>query len=121
MTSDVTERRRDEERLREQEMLVREAAELAKVGGWGFDPVTLQADWTPEVARIYGLPVDKPTFMGDALNFFSSEHRPNLEHALARAINEGLPHDLELQLTAADGQKKWVRTICRPIVQAIVS
>ncbi len=117
MTSDVTERRRDEERLREQEMLVREAAELAKVGGWGFDPVTLQADWTPEVARIYGLPVDKPTFMGDALNFFSSEHRPNLEHALARAINEGLPHDLELQLTAADGQKKWVRTICRPIVQ----
>ncbi len=38
----------------EQEMLVREASELAKVGGWGFDPVTLQADWTPEVAHLYG-------------------------------------------------------------------
>ncbi len=33
VTSDVTERRSAETRLREQELLVREAAELAKVGG----------------------------------------------------------------------------------------
>ncbi len=117
VTSDVTERRSAETRLREQELLVREAAELAKVGGWGFDPTTLQSDWTPEVARIYGLPVDEPPGMGDALNFFSHEQRPALERALAQAINEGLPHDLELQMKAADGESKWVRTICRPIVE----
>ena len=30
---------------------------------------------------------------------------------------EGVPHDMELQLTSATGEKKWVRTICRPIVE----
>jgi two-component system, cell cycle sensor histidine kinase and response regulator CckA len=116
LTADVTEHRQAEVRLQEQEMLVREAAELAQVGGWGFDPVTLQSDWTPEVSHIYG--VDAPPPVSEALKFFSPAQRPALEAALAAAIQDGTPHDMELQLTAADGQTKWVRTICRPIVEA---
>ncbi len=117
VTADVTDRREAEARFREQEMLVREAAELAKVGGWGFDPITLQADWTPEVAYMYGLNPDAPPAMQEALSFFSQEQRPQLEDALAAAVQHGTPHDLELQLTGADGEKRWVRTICRPIVE----
>ncbi len=117
VTADVTARREAEVRLREQEMLVREAAELAKVGGWGFDPFTLQVDWTPEVARMYGLPEDEPPKLQNALDFFAPQQRPMLESALTKSIEEGLPHDLELQLLSTDGEKKWVRTICRPIVE----
>ena len=116
VTADVTDHRQAEVRLREQEMLVREAAELAQVGGWGFDPVTLRSDWTPEVAQIYG--VDAPPPASEAMKFFSPAQRPALEAALAAAIQDGTPHDMELQLTAADGREKWVRTICRPIVEA---
>lgn len=118
VTADVTFRRDAEARLREQEMLVREAAELAKVGGWGFDPGTFKADWTPEVARMYGLPDNEPPELHNAFEFFVAEQRPLLEAAIARAIEEGLPHDLELQLIAANGENKWVRTICRPIVES---
>ena len=114
---DITAQRIAEDRLREQEMLVREAAELAKVGGWGFDPVTLKADWTPEVARIYGLTPNAIPTLEDSLGFFCPEQRPALEAALSAAIQNGEPHDLELQLTAVDGVKRWVRTICRPIVE----
>ncbi len=114
---DITEQKNAEARLREQEMLVREASELAKVGGWGFDPVTLRSDWTPEVARIYGFPPDEPPPMDKALDFFSPEQRPALEAALTAAMQDGEPHDMELQLTAWDGERKWVRTICRPIVE----
>ncbi len=117
VTADVTARREAEVRYREQEMLVREAAELAQVGGWGFDPVTLKADWTPEVAHIYGLPFDAPQAMESALTFFRTDQRPALESALAAAIKDGTPHDMELQLTTDEGQTKWVRTICRPIVE----
>ncbi len=117
VTADVTARREAEVQLREQEMLVREAAELAQVGGWGFDPVTLQSDWTPAVSQMYGMQADSPLSLENALEFFSPDQRPTLERALTAAIQEGLPHDLELKLVAADGQKKWVRTICRPIVE----
>lgn len=114
---DITSQRTAEDRLREQEMLVREAAELAKVGGWGFDPMTLKADWTPEVARIYGLTPNAIPTLEDSLGFFSPEQRPALEAALSAAMQNGVPHDMELQLTAVDGVKRWVRTICRPIVE----
>ncbi len=114
---DVTDRIETELKLREQEMLVRESAELAKVGGWGFDTKTFKTDWTPEVARIYQLEDASPPSVADALQFISAEQRPGLEAALKAAIEDGIPHDLELQLTTANGEKKWVRTICRPIVR----
>lgn len=121
---DITERRRAEiaaqesaAQLRERELLVREAAELTKVGGWGFDPVTLRSDWTPEVARMYGMDPAAPLSVQRALECYSGEQRPVLEAALTAAIQQGTPHDLELQLTAADGVTRWVRTICRPIVE----
>ncbi len=85
---------------------MREASELAKVGGWGFDPVTLQADWTPEVAHLYGLPDDAPPTMENALEFFTPDKRPILKSALTAAIEDGLPHDMELQLISAAGEKK---------------
>lgn len=115
VTADVTERRLGEARLREQEMLLREAAELAQVGGWGFDPVTLVSDWTPQVSEIYAVNFDTPPSPSETTSFFSPEQRPALEAAMAAASQEGIPYDMELQLTAANGEKKWVRTICRPI------
>ncbi len=114
---DVTDRIETELKLREQEMLVRESAELAKVGGWGFDTKTFKTDWTPEVAKIYQLENASAPSVAELLQFFSAEQRPVLEAALKAAVEEGIPHDLELQLTAANGEKKWVRTICRPIVR----
>ncbi|MCC6512292.1 MAG: PAS domain S-box protein, partial [Pirellulaceae bacterium] len=117
VTVDVTERRNAEARIREQEMLVREAAELAKVGGWGFDPVTLDADWTPEVARMFGLGPVGPASLAAALDYINPEHTAAVEAAIEAARKDAIPHDMELELHAADGQTRWVRTICRPIVE----
>ena len=117
VTADVTARRQAEARLREQEMLVLEAAELAKVGGWGFDPITLESDWTPQLANIYGLAADTAPAIQEVVRLYVPEHRTTLERALADAMENGSPHDLELQLVSADGVTKWVRAICRPIVE----
>jgi PAS domain S-box-containing protein len=113
---DLTEQKRLEQQLRYQEMMLREAAELAHVGGWGFDPVTGQGDWTPETARIHGLPSATVTTVTDGLGFYSGEDRVRIEAAVAEASTRGTPYDLELRLTAADGKQKWVRAICRPII-----
>lgn len=104
-------------RLREQEHLLQEAAELAHVGGWSFDPVTQEGDWTAETARIHGVDPAIPPGVAASLSRFEGEHRARLEAALKEATVHGTPYDLELRFTAVTGEQKWVRAICRPTVE----
>lgn len=114
---DLTERKRMDAQLRHQALMIREAGELAHVGGWGYDPVTGQGDWTPEVFRIHELPPRPTMSVAEGLSFYCPEDRPRIEAAVEAASAHGTPYDLELQLDAADGARKWIRTICRPIVE----
>ena len=114
---DLTERKKVEMQLRHQEMLIREAAEMAHVGGWGFDPVTMEADWTPEVARIHDLQTDVPVNVDEGFNYYCGEDRNKIEAAIQAAITTGAPCDLELQFLSAKGVQKWVRTTCKPIIE----
>ncbi|AWM40217.1 Blue-light-activated protein [Gemmata obscuriglobus] len=114
---DVTERRRIEQQLRDQEELLREAATLAHVGGWSFDPATLKGEWTAETARIYGAdPAARPD-VASCLRHYDPADRSRLEEALRRAIADGTPYDLELRFTAATGVRKWVRSMGRPVYE----
>ncbi|QEL17570.1 ATP-binding protein [Limnoglobus roseus] len=115
--ADVTERKRMEVRLQEQEALIREAAELAHVGGWSFDPVTLEGDWTAETARIHGLDAGATASVADGLKRFPEADRERIAAAVEAARTRGTPYDLELDFTAADGMKKRVRAICRPAMK----
>ncbi|WP_010043450.1 PAS domain-containing sensor histidine kinase [Gemmata obscuriglobus] len=115
---DLSEQKRAEQQLHYQELLLREAAELAHVGGWWFDPVTLEGDWTPVVANIHDLPPDAPPPKPDrGIEFYVEEDRPRIAQAVRAATESGTPYDLELQLVSARGAFKWVRTIARPIVE----
>lgn len=114
---DLSERKRIERQLRNQELLIREAAEMAHLGGWGFDPVTLEGDWTPEVAVIHDLEPTARANVAEGINFFVPEDRPKIEAAVREAITSGKPYDLELQIETALGNRKWVRTTCQPIVE----
>ncbi|MBZ0089258.1 MAG: PAS domain S-box protein, partial [Thermoanaerobaculia bacterium] len=112
--SDISERKRIEEQLRHQELLLREAGEIAHVGGWEFDPATGQGTWTQETARIHGMDPALPVDAARGLDFYRGESRRRIDLAIAEALRSGAPYDLELELTAADGALKWVRTICHP-------
>jgi PAS domain S-box-containing protein len=114
---DVTERHRLAEQLREQERLLREAAEMAHVGGWSFDPATLEGDWTAETARIHGLDPTSEASVRDGLARFPPGDRERIGAAVQAARERGTPYDLELNFIAADGVKKRVRAICRPVVE----
>ena len=104
------------ERVLRQEQLLREAGELAHVGGWEFDPATGRGSWTSEIARIYDLDPADPTSVELGLSYFRGDSRLRIEAAVAAAIERGWPYDLELELTTPAGRRKWVRTIGRPEV-----
>ncbi|MER2532396.1 MAG: PAS domain S-box protein [Candidatus Competibacter sp.] len=115
--NDITERKRAEETFRHQEILLREAGELAHIGAWEFDPATLQGSWTEETARIHEVDPTAPTGTTLGLSFYSGESRARIEAAVKAAIEHGAPYDLELEFVSAKGTPKWVRTICHPVLE----
>ncbi len=117
MANDATERRRQQEVLRYQDQLLSETGEIAKVGGWEFDPATLKGTWTDAVARIHDLEPGLDTNAEYGMSFYQGESRRKIEQAVKDAIELGQGYDLELEMVTAKGNHKWVRTIGNPVVE----
>lgn len=113
---DITERKQVEETLQLKDELLRLTSEIAKVGGWEFDPRTGTGTWTDEVAKIHDLDPAQETNVEIGLSFYVGESREQIERALKEAIENAKPYDLELEMVSAQGAHKWIRTIALPIV-----
>lgn len=112
---DITERKKAEKELLFKDELLHITSEMAKVGGWEFDPQTLQGTWTDEVARIHDLDPAQPTNVELGINFYVPDSRQKIEKAIEEAIGSAKAYDLELQMITASGNQKWVRTMGLPI------
>jgi PAS domain S-box-containing protein len=111
---DLSDRKQAEEAVRYREQLLNQVEQIAKVGGWEFDPATGEGSWTPEVARIHDLDPDSSTSVAMGLEFYVGESRAAIERAIAEAVELGKPYDLELEIVTAAGNRKWVHTVGHP-------
>ena len=111
---DITQRKQAERALAVNEQLLQEMSAIAKVGGWEFDIATGTGHWTDEVSRIFDLENASQFSIEFALCFFNGESRKKIESAISDAITHGIPYDLELEITSAKGNRKWIRTVCMP-------
>ncbi|QLC49513.1 PAS domain S-box protein [Methanolobus zinderi] len=114
---DITERKHNEEKLRQSESLLNEVGILSRVGGWDFDVATGAVKWTPEIYKIFDLEPDFELAYGNTLEFYSTVSRKSVEKAFNDAIEKAEAYDLELELTTPKGNHKWVRTIGRPTME----
>ncbi len=114
---DITERKRAEEELKHHETLLKETGEIAKVGGWEFDTTSRLGSHSEVVARILGVDPELKMSEAASLEFFQGASRQALAQARAAAFAHGTPYDLELEMISADGHKKWIRSICRPVME----
>jgi len=114
---DITEHKRSMEVLQRQEYLLQEIGRLAKIGGWEADPFAEEGKLTEQVARIYEIDSSEEMNIARWLECCLPESRLLIEAAVARAINEGVPYDLELEIVTAKGNRKWVRTIGDPFFE----
>ena len=104
--------------LRASELLLQETQQLARLGGWALQLPTQQLTWTPEVARIFGLPPDYVPDLEEVLAFYVPEHQPLIRAAVERGAQEGIPWDLELEIVTAQGERRWTRNIGNADMQA---
>ena len=117
LNSDITERKRVEEELAHVAGLLERTEEVSKTGGWEYDVATGELTWTDEVFRIYGVErTSDPTEVTQAIAAYDPESAPIIDAAFKRLVAEGVPYDLELGLLRADGQRVWVHTVGRPVI-----
>jgi|GEM_PF-2421897 len=112
---DITQSKINENKLREQAVLLEEMGQLAKIGAWEFDVKSGEGTWTEQVSWIHDMTTDEMTNKQIGLEFYQGKYREAIEQAIEEAIEQGKPYDLELQLTTRKNKKKWVRTIGKPI------
>ncbi|MCO5251787.1 MAG: PAS domain S-box protein [Candidatus Kapabacteria bacterium] len=111
---DQTEERCMQKALEKNEKMLRKTENIAKVGGWEFDALTLEGSWTDETALIHDLDPADNTNVQIGLKYYTEDSRPIIENAIKEAIELGKPYDLDLEIISAKGIRKWVRTIGHP-------
>ena len=98
-----------ETQLRRNEHRLRFALDAAAMGTWDWDLTTNKVEWSENLASLHGLP--ERAFDGSFASYereIHPEDRPRVLASAARAVNEGIPHDVEYRIVAPDGTVRWV-------------
>ena len=113
--TDISDRKKTEEGLRQNEELLNEMGSIARIGGWEHNLLIGEARWTRgtyEIVEIESGPIPGPN---EHLDYYLPPDRAILDEAYQRAVTTGEPFDLELQVSTAKGRQIWVRAVGHPI------
>ena len=111
---DITERKKTEEALQHTQTLLANAERIGQVGGWEIDVQTRQVTWTESVYVIHELDATDRLTVDEGINYYTPESRPMIELAVQRAIEQGEPFDLELEIISAKGNRRNVHAVGKP-------
>lgn len=104
----AVDRTRTESQARRSEERLRFALDAAAMGTWDWDLVTNEVVWSDNLERIHGLPPG--TFDGSFASYereIHPEDRSRVLASAARAVADGVPHEVEYRIVAPDGSIRW--------------
>lgn len=106
---DVSAHKRFEVQLAQREHRLLEAQRLGRLGYWDWDAETDQMIWSEGLCYIMGVPPGSPApkLMGQLADY-AEDSRAFLEHALKRALKQGVSYRLELTVHRRDGTTREV-------------
>jgi PAS domain S-box-containing protein len=109
LLSDITAIKQAEEALQRTTELLESTQALAQVGGWEIDLVQAEVFWNRETHRIHGTAAESfhPTIAA-WVALYPDAAGTTLAKAFDQAISWGEGFDLELAMTGADRQQRWV-------------
>jgi diguanylate cyclase (GGDEF)-like protein/PAS domain S-box-containing protein len=95
--------------LLERERDLLEAHRIAKLGTWRWNCGTDDVDWSAEVYRIFNLdPALPPPSYAEQQNLYTPDSWASVTAAVARTVQTGQPYELDLEVTLANGERRWV-------------
>ncbi|MEI6135564.1 MAG: PAS domain S-box protein, partial [Desulfomonile sp.] len=104
---DITERKRSENTLRENERFLRQSEKIARTGGWKANPFTDRLYWTEGVYDICEAPKDYQPGLDEGLEFYTPPYRPILKEAVVNTIEQGEPFAIEAEVITTTGKHLW--------------
>jgi signal transduction histidine kinase/CheY-like chemotaxis protein len=103
------------ERLLAERSLFDAVEKLGGIGGWELDLETMLPVWSAQTCHIHEVSTDYQPTLETAIDFYAPEARPVIADAVARATANGEHFDLEIEIITANGNRRWVRTMGKPI------
>jgi PAS domain S-box-containing protein len=95
--------------------LLKNAAEIAKIGAWSFDISKNQLNWSDQLAKIHEKePVYQPNSQ-EAVKYVLPKWRDKVVSEFEKAYKHGQEIDVTFQIETANKNIKWVRSIGYPI------
>jgi PAS domain S-box-containing protein len=115
VTTDITARKKAEERLLRSEAYLAEGQRLSHTGSWGWNVRTGEVFWSRETYRILGLDPDQTKPTREA--FFQVLHPEDLESFLAtkKALREQHSFEHDYRIVRPDGSTRYIHAIRRNI------
>jgi PAS domain S-box-containing protein len=105
LLSDITPRKEMEAALRQSELNLRYAQEMAQLGSWVFIPATSELIWSDELFRIFELekvPADQ------LYTVYRAALHPEDGYLLDEAIKSGKPYSFEHRIICKAGKIKYI-------------
>jgi len=107
--SDITDRKRAEEALRESEEQLHLALESASMGAWEYELQTGTVKWSNSLELIHGL---EPGSFGGTIEDYQRDIHPEdrqyVLESLGRTVAAGNEHEIEYRIVRPDGTVRWV-------------
>ena len=109
ISTDITERKQEDDALRQSRMELQEAQRIAHVGSWQLDMATNHVVWSEELYRIFGLnPELPPPNYTEHHRLFTPDSWERICTAVPRTQEMGKPYELELKTVKTDGTHGWI-------------
>lgn len=111
--TDITERKLDEQKLKNSEQRLKEAQHIAKVGSWELNLVKNELLWSDEIFNIFEIDQTKFTASYDAfLDAIHPDDRDMVNKAYSDSLVDRSPYVITHRLKMNNGSIKYVRESC---------
>jgi PAS domain S-box-containing protein len=105
---DITQRKGDEEVLRQKEAELTKAQRLAGLGSWQWDARTDSVVWSEELYRLVGHdPKLPPPPFNEDPSLFTAESWGRLQCAVKEALQSGTSYELDMEMVGPGSATKW--------------
>lgn len=90
-------------------------SQIAKVGGWELDTGSMEMRCTHELKRIFQIDESVNPTLDKLISQINSDYHPVVNSSIKKAIESGVPFEVEIQIQTDVDKEKWIALKAQPV------